>query len=119
LPEAEPCSPPARCGRSSVSAKRSVTAPPARHSPRREIALFAMAANRLDVTVCSPPVRYRKYKRRAPTARAEAGDVLRLAKAGEAREAIAADLGIGVASVYRVLAEARGKRRACAYRAVL
>ncbi len=48
-----------------------------------------------------------KYKGRAPTARAKASDVLRLAKAGWTREAIAADLGIGVASVYRVLAAAR------------
>jgi DNA invertase Pin-like site-specific DNA recombinase len=48
-----------------------------------------------------------KYKGRAPTARAKAVDVLRLAEAGETREAIAADLGIGVASVYRILVEAR------------
>jgi DNA invertase Pin-like site-specific DNA recombinase len=37
-----------------------------------------------------------KYKGRAPTARAKAADVLRLAHAGRTREAIAADLGIGV-----------------------
>jgi DNA invertase Pin-like site-specific DNA recombinase len=48
-----------------------------------------------------------KYKGRAPTARAKAGDVLRLATAGRTREAIAADLGIGIASVYRILAVAR------------
>jgi DNA invertase Pin-like site-specific DNA recombinase len=48
-----------------------------------------------------------KYKGRAPTARAKAADVLRMARAGQTRDAIAADLGIGVASVYRILAEAR------------
>jgi DNA invertase Pin-like site-specific DNA recombinase len=48
-----------------------------------------------------------KYKGRAPTACAKSADVLRLAKAGQSRHAIAADLGIGVASVYRILAEAR------------
>jgi DNA invertase Pin-like site-specific DNA recombinase len=44
-----------------------------------------------------------KYKGRAPTARAKSADVLRLAADGMTREAIAAQLGIGVASVYRVL----------------
>jgi uncharacterized protein (DUF433 family) len=34
-------------------------------------------------------------------------DVLRMAAAGQTRDAIAADFGIGVASVYRILAEAR------------
>ncbi len=48
-----------------------------------------------------------KYKGRKPTARAKAADILRLAAEGEKREAIAAQLGIGVASVYRVLARAR------------
>jgi DNA invertase Pin-like site-specific DNA recombinase len=48
-----------------------------------------------------------RYKGRAPTARAKAADVLRMARAGQTRDAIAADLGIGVASVYRILAEAR------------
>ena len=47
-----------------------------------------------------------RYKGRKPTARAKAGDVLRLAAAGKTREAIAAELGIGVASVYRALAAA-------------
>ena len=47
-----------------------------------------------------------KYKGRKPTARAKAGDVLRLAAEGKTREAIAAELGIGVASVYRALAAA-------------
>jgi len=44
-----------------------------------------------------------KYKGRAPTARAKADDVRRLAAEGMTREAIAAQLKIGVASVYRVL----------------
>jgi DNA invertase Pin-like site-specific DNA recombinase len=45
-----------------------------------------------------------KYKGRAPTARAKADDIRRLAADGVTRDAIAAQLGIGVASVYRVLA---------------
>jgi DNA invertase Pin-like site-specific DNA recombinase len=44
-----------------------------------------------------------KYKGRAPTARAKTADVHRLAAEGKTREAIAAELGIGVASVYRAL----------------
>ena len=59
-----------------------------------------------------------KYRGRAPTARAKADDIKRLASGGDmTREAIAMQLGIGVASVYRVLAEARsvpsplGRRR--------
>jgi DNA invertase Pin-like site-specific DNA recombinase len=50
-----------------------------------------------------------KYKGRAPTARAKAAKVLALAAQGRTREAIADELGIGVASVYRILA---GKRAA-------
>ena len=46
-----------------------------------------------------------KYKGRAPTARAKAADIVKLAGEGVKREEIAARLGIGVASVYRVLAE--------------
>ena len=45
-----------------------------------------------------------KYKGRKPTARAKADDVLTLAAQGKTREAIAKELKIGVASVYRVLA---------------
>ncbi len=45
-----------------------------------------------------------KYKGRAPTARAKATDIHRLAAEGKTREAIAMQLNIGVASVYRVLA---------------
>jgi DNA invertase Pin-like site-specific DNA recombinase len=44
-----------------------------------------------------------RYKGRAPTARAKSADVRRLAADGLTREAIAAQLEIGVASVYRVL----------------
>jgi DNA invertase Pin-like site-specific DNA recombinase len=44
-----------------------------------------------------------RYKGRAPTARAKTPDVHRLAAEGLTREAIAAELKIGVASVYRVL----------------
>jgi DNA invertase Pin-like site-specific DNA recombinase len=47
------------------------------------------------------------YKGRAPTARAKAADIHRLAAEGATRESIAAQLGIGVASVYRVLRSAR------------
>ena len=46
-----------------------------------------------------------KYKGRAPTARAKAADIVQLAGDGVKREDIAARLGVGVASVYRVLAE--------------
>jgi DNA invertase Pin-like site-specific DNA recombinase len=45
-----------------------------------------------------------KYKGRAPTARAKATDIRRLAAEGLTRDAIAQQLGIGVASVYRILA---------------
>jgi DNA invertase Pin-like site-specific DNA recombinase len=44
-----------------------------------------------------------KYKGRAPTARAKGDDVRKLAAGGMTREAIAAKLNIGVASVYRAL----------------
>jgi DNA invertase Pin-like site-specific DNA recombinase len=45
-----------------------------------------------------------KYRGRAPTAQRKAADVLRLARAGKTREAIAEELEIGIASVYRILA---------------
>jgi DNA invertase Pin-like site-specific DNA recombinase len=48
-----------------------------------------------------------RYKGRAPTARAKAAEIARLAGEGVTREAIAAKLGVGVASVYRALAAAR------------
>jgi hypothetical protein len=48
-----------------------------------------------------------KYKGRAPTARRKAADVIRLKAEGKTGDQIAADLGIGRASVFRVLREAR------------
>ena len=51
----------------------------------------------------SPVLRRGGFKGRAPTARAKAPDVLRLAAEGMKREAIARQLGIGVSSVYRAL----------------
>jgi DNA invertase Pin-like site-specific DNA recombinase len=52
-----------------------------------------------------------KYKGRAPTAQAKAAEVLRLKAEGMGATAIATRLGIGRASVYRVL-EAHGERAA-------
>ena len=46
-----------------------------------------------------------KYKGRKPTARAKAKEVFELAAQGHTRQSIADKLGIGVASVYRVLKE--------------
>ncbi|UZD68533.1 recombinase family protein [Brucella sp. JSBI001] len=46
-----------------------------------------------------------KYKGRAPTARAKAEDVLRLKAGGMTADAIATKLGIGRASVFRILKE--------------
>jgi DNA invertase Pin-like site-specific DNA recombinase len=48
-----------------------------------------------------------KYKGRKPTARAKADAIRSLAAEGVKREEIAARLGVGVASVYRVLASAK------------
>jgi DNA invertase Pin-like site-specific DNA recombinase len=48
-----------------------------------------------------------KYKGRKPTAKAKADDVLRLADKGMIREMIADNVGISLASVYRILADAR------------
>jgi DNA invertase Pin-like site-specific DNA recombinase len=45
----------------------------------------------------------KRYKGRKPTAMAKADQVRRLAEQGLTRVAIAEQLGIGVASVYRVL----------------
>jgi DNA invertase Pin-like site-specific DNA recombinase len=44
-----------------------------------------------------------KYKGRAPTARAKSADIIALAKEGMTKEKIAKRVGVGVASVYRVL----------------
>ncbi len=52
------------------------------------------------------------YKGRQPTARAKAGQVLELAGQGKTREAIAGELGIGVASVYRILGQAKAAANA-------
>jgi len=48
-----------------------------------------------------------KYKGRKPAAKAKAADVVRLAGKGMLREMIADDVGISLASVYRILADAR------------
>ena len=48
-----------------------------------------------------------KYKGRKPTARAKAAEVIRLDAEGLQRTEIASRLAIGIASVYRVLADAR------------
>jgi DNA invertase Pin-like site-specific DNA recombinase len=58
-----------------------------------------------------------KYKGRKPTARAKAAEVIRLEAEGLQRTEIARRTGIGVASVYRILAEASraaGDRRVAA-----
>jgi DNA invertase Pin-like site-specific DNA recombinase len=47
-----------------------------------------------------------KYKGRAPTARAKSAQIIALAKEGKSKERIAKEVGVGVASVYRVLASA-------------
>ncbi len=44
-----------------------------------------------------------RYKGRKPTAREKADEIIRLAGEGLTRQAIAEELGIGIASVYRVL----------------
>lgn len=49
-----------------------------------------------------------KYKGRAPTARAKADDVLRLKAGGMTADAIGMQLGIGRASVFRILRGASG-----------
>ena len=56
----------------------------------------------------------RKYRGRAPTARAKASEIVRLANEGLKREEIAKRLGVGVASIYRILAE----RKVAAQRAM-
>jgi DNA invertase Pin-like site-specific DNA recombinase len=48
-----------------------------------------------------------KYKGRKPTARAKSAQVLELDRQGVSREGIATQLGIGVASVYRVMKSAK------------
>jgi DNA invertase Pin-like site-specific DNA recombinase len=53
-----------------------------------------------------------RYKGRAPTARAKAGEIVKLAGEGMTKEKIAGTLGVGVASVYRVLRERRSPSHA-------
>jgi DNA invertase Pin-like site-specific DNA recombinase len=48
-----------------------------------------------------------KYRGRAPTARAKATEVRKLVGEGLTRDAVAKKLGIGVASVYRIMSAAR------------
>jgi DNA invertase Pin-like site-specific DNA recombinase len=48
-----------------------------------------------------------KYKGRKPTARAKSDQILELDRQGLSREGIAEQVGVGVASVYRVLKAAR------------
>lgn len=50
-----------------------------------------------------------KYKGRKPTAKAKSDDVLRLAAEGMTKNQISAELKIGVASVYRILADTRAR----------
>ncbi|QGT78910.1 helix-turn-helix domain-containing protein [Guyparkeria halophila] len=57
-----------------------------------------------------------KYKGRKPTARQKAPEVLKLAELGTPRKEIAQRLGIGVASVYRILSE---HREGCSGQAIL
>jgi DNA invertase Pin-like site-specific DNA recombinase len=53
-----------------------------------------------------------RYKGRVPTARRQAAEIIRLKEAGIRPSEIASKLGIGRASVYRVLAESTGSRAA-------
>jgi DNA invertase Pin-like site-specific DNA recombinase len=59
-----------------------------------------------------------KFKGRAPTARAKAGEVEAMLAAGESPTAVAKKLGIGRSSVYRAMAEGGLKRRATYERAL-
>nr|WP_254215425.1 recombinase family protein [Burkholderia multivorans] len=52
-----------------------------------------------------------KYKGRAPTARRKAADIERLISQGMTRNEVARQLGIGVASVYRVLRESKAPQK--------
>src|ERR1035437_2944656 len=48
-----------------------------------------------------------KYKGRQPTARAKSSEVLKLASEGKTRQQIADHVGVGAASVYRILSPHR------------
>lgn len=52
-----------------------------------------------------------KYRGRAPTARAKAGEVEAMLAAGESPTAVAKKLGIGRSSVYRAIADRKLKRQ--------
>ena len=58
-----------------------------------------------------------KYRGRAPTARAKAGEVEAMLAAGESPTVVAKKLGIGRSSVYRAMT-ARGLKRETAYKGV-
>lgn len=58
-----------------------------------------------------------KFKGRAPTARAKAGEVEAMLAAGESPTVVAKKLGIGRSSVYRAIAE-RSLKRETAYKSV-
>lgn len=53
------------------------------------------------------PLEQRTYKGRAPTARKKADSVMALLALNKSKQQVAEELGIGVASVYRIIAEAR------------
>jgi len=96
------------------------------NSPKRQVRLSASrrAVKLPDRHLCADSHRHRhllerqregvakakadgKYKGRKPTARAKAAEVLRLSGEGMQRTEIARRLEIGVASVYRMLADAK------------
>lgn len=52
-----------------------------------------------------------KYKGRKPTARAKGDEIMRLVAEGMTRREVANRLGVGVASVYRVLASAKERQQ--------
>lgn len=69
---------------------------------RQKIGIEAKKA--LDKTL---PLEQRTYKGRAPTARKKADSVHALLALGKSKQQVAEELGMGVASVYRILAAAR------------
>ncbi len=48
-----------------------------------------------------------RYRGRKPTAKAKADEILKLVQDGKKKQAIAIELGIGVASVYRIIRETK------------
>jgi DNA invertase Pin-like site-specific DNA recombinase len=77
--------------------------------------LGAIAAFERDIMLerqrerIAKPAAEGKYKGRAPTARRKSDQVMGVADQGVTREEIARRLGIGIASVYRILAERKPK----------